>query len=327
MILYLAGSLAPVQFLAMADRAGAKNFLFTFADKQPQQCAIYCVEQRRTDLRLFIDSGAFTAWKQGTPIDLNDYIDFAKEIKKKAICPVTFAALDVIAGSTNGATQEQHDDACSQGWKNYLAMKEQGIQSVPTFHQDDPWKWLDILADDTDHIAVAPRKRGKSDTEKMRWLNECHRRLGKRSYDGSLRIHGLGISSPVFMETYPFYSVDSTAWLWSGGKTGSYRYFDGRSAPSVPRSELDDRIWKPRPVYDSTIDPSGLQALNHYLESADGSKDRKIDPYWLSEQSMRQDVRLGEYITAHWKHRGVTWDGINDCGAQQSQASRVEVVG
>jgi hypothetical protein len=38
------------------------------------------------------------------------------------------------------------------------------------------------------------------------------------------------------METFPFYSVDSTAWL-SGGKYGVYSYFDGRKIVTRAQSE------------------------------------------------------------------------------------------
>jgi hypothetical protein len=165
-----------------------------------------------------------------------------KEIKEKAICTLTVAALDVIAGSWGGPppTPEQFEEACVQGWKNYLTMKEHGIQSLPTFHQGDDFKWLDILADEADYIGVAPRKKGKTPAEKREWLNRVFRRISERGQIQTLKTHGLGISSPRYMYTFPFYSVDSTAWL-EGGKHASYAYFDGyrivRKGPSEWRND------------------------------------------------------------------------------------------
>ena len=33
----------------------------------------------KNKVELFLDSGAYSAWSQGSPIDINNYIDFIKE--------------------------------------------------------------------------------------------------------------------------------------------------------------------------------------------------------------------------------------------------------
>jgi hypothetical protein len=306
----------------MADRAEARNFLFTFAHDGARACALNFAEQNRRDLRLFIDSGAFTAWKQEIPIDLDEYMSFCRGITDRARCPLTFAALDVIAGTYSGPTpsSEDFETACAQGWRNYLTMKENGIKSVPTFHQGDDWKWLDKLAGDTDYIALAPRKKGKTTKEKFKWLNECYRRLGKHAYDGSLKIHGLGIASPPMMETFPFYSVDSTS-VQVGQRGCPYHYFDGYRLKVIGREEWDSRVWDTQLAYDCVGDPSTIEARYRYRGPGEKQADGQFGTYWFVEQAMASNVQIERYLTKHWEHRGVIWDATQN---RKSEALELE---
>jgi hypothetical protein len=330
MLLYVAFSLTPDTLERMADRAGARTFLFTFANSGAKKCALHFA--KRPDMDLFIDSGAFTAWADGKPIVLREYIKFAKELQDSASCRLTFAALDQIAGtrknSKNGINPSlaEFEEACEVGWKNYLEMKAHGIKSVPTFHQGDDFKWLDILAGETDHIAVAPRKAGKSDEEKMAWLNQVFRRIRDRGQLRTLRVHGLGVASPLFMQTFPFYSVDSTA-CQVGQRGCPYTYFDGNRIKPVAKSKWVDMAWKPLPVYDSMIDSSCLEAFHRYRRQSEGSTDGQFGTYWFVEQAIKMEGHLQKYITAHWEYRGVTWNETRVREALQLDDGAVAVVG
>src|SRR5262245_30767441 len=46
-------------------------------------------------IRLFLDSGAYSAWKKGETIDVRDYIKFVREAEP---CLTVYANLDVIPG-------------------------------------------------------------------------------------------------------------------------------------------------------------------------------------------------------------------------------------
>lgn len=309
MILYIAGAFTPKLYLSMADRAGAKNFLFSFAWEEAQECARYFIKQRRPELRLLIDSGAFTAWKKATQIDIQHYIQFAKELRSSARCPIEFIGLDIIADGN--ATSDETEEACRQGFQNYEEMEAAGVQCLPTFHRGDPWPWLDRIAARAERFCLAPRVDGAKTTVKIEWLENCFKRLGESAWK-THRIHGLGISSAEIMETFPFYSVDSTAASVAVAKFLSYRYFDGRQAVMIPKDEWRYEVCKPQLASNSIGDPSAIQAIHHYRPQGSASKDGQFGTYWFQEQGMKAEVQLEAYLTEHWAYRGVCFDGVAD---------------
>lgn len=97
------------------------NVLVAYPYATPQ-----VVEQLRQcgpDLRFLLDSGAFTAWKAGKPIELDDYCRFLEALPVK---PWRYFALDVI-GDPHGTM------------RNYEAMLRRGFSPVPIFTRgEDP---------------------------------------------------------------------------------------------------------------------------------------------------------------------------------------------
>lgn len=308
MILYCAGNMNPEVLGEMAERTESRNWLETNAHKGSRDVAIYFAKDK-PKFRLFIDSGAFTAWAKGTEINLDEYIGFCKEIEELSCFsqyPVVYAALDVIAGNRDATTEPTAADfekSSAQGWANYLKMKAAGVQSIPTFHQGDEtsatgWKWFDMMLDDTDYVALSPRKVNKTTAEKATWINDCFKRIDARGQlpgncrDGKhpIRTHGLGIASPVFMETYPFYSVDSTAWIHCGSSMYAV-YFDGRR-----RNLVLPREWKDNTSFT-------LSSVHHYYPQGKANL-----VYYFHEKGIGADAELETHITNHWRERGVTWE-------------------
>jgi len=294
----------PQVLAGMAERANAKNWLETYAHKASQNCAKYfaSLECVHLGFQLFIDSGAFTAWKDGKAIDHDGYIRYAKDLREVAYCPVVFASLDVIAGSLEGdnPTPNEFRAAATKGWQNYLKEKAAGLKTIPTFHQGDPWDFLDLMANDTDYIGLSPRKVNTTTPEKAEWLNEVFHRIdlmGKLPKPGNmqnaLKTHGLGVASPVLMEYYPWYSVDSTRWLQGGN--GYYFYFDGSRIQLIHSSK-----WK-RHVENKSGET--ISAIRHYKPPLQANL-----VYYYHEQAIRADAECNAYMTEHWLERGVDWN-------------------
>ena len=88
---------------------------------------------RRNNTRIFLDSGAFSAWRVGASIEMNEYCDFVNAHQDiilhdgghKMIAP-----LDII-GDGEGS------------FVSYLKMREQGVDPLPCFHFGDRWELLD----------------------------------------------------------------------------------------------------------------------------------------------------------------------------------------
>jgi len=189
---------------------------------------------------LFLDSGAFSAWSQGSYIDIQEYINFIKE--HQDVISV-YANLDVI-----------RDPEAT--WKNQRIMEKAGLNPLPVFHYGEDIKWL------------------------KRYLNRGHKGIAiggmvtkERSHlydflDGiflnhicdsegfpTVRVHGFGLTSLRLMFRYPWYSVDSTSWVVTGRMGSIY----------VPRFRggewiYDEDSWK---IAVSSRSPNTKEAGKH----------------------------------------------------------------
>jgi hypothetical protein len=315
-ILYFAGNLQTETLELIARKAmnsvvgvptlRANNFLFSFADPGAQTNAKhFCVQPQR---RIFVDSGAYTAWSKNKIIKLDEYIAFCKDIMSMAKCPVVFAALDVIPGKKSDVrkpTEIEKEKACVAGWENYQQMKRQGIPCLMTYHQGEHVRWLARIADESDYFAVSPRKNGVSSEQKMAWLRKTFEyiygdnpRLEQRK-----KIHGLGVCGRKFMKEIPFYSVDSTAWLVSM-KTSQYRMPGGKY---VKLQDMEERARQQK------VDPRPLRQLmgiSLYGEKPD--PEGNSGPYFLATIAMSHELEIQYRVTEHWRDRGIVWDDQHD---------------
>lgn len=139
-----------------------------------------------------LDSGAFSAWKSGTEIDLQKYIDTcAKLIEEDSTLTEVFA-LDVI-GDWEGTA------------RNTEEMWRQGIPAIPAFHPGEPEDALMEMAKTYPKIALGGIV-GLHKKEKKRWVGQCFARVWPK------KIHGFGVGSEELVMAFPFHSVDATNW-------------------------------------------------------------------------------------------------------------------
>ena len=165
---------------------------------------------------IFLDSGAFSVWKSGRTIDLNSYIEFINNRIQDIEVAVN---LDVIPGKFRGpkVKNEQREEACTQGYKNYFKMAEDS--KLPTdriihvFHKEDSFKWLKKFMDDgVEYVGLAPGQFTGQD-QKIKWLDRCMDYVTDDKGRPRIRFHGFAVTAMALMMRYPWYSVDSTSWV------------------------------------------------------------------------------------------------------------------
>lgn len=141
-----------------------------------------------------LDSGAFTAWRSGKKIPLEDYAEFVSE-NRRLFRGGAFN-LDVIGSDRDS-------------YENWLELKRLGAETIPVHHFGDDDAYLKKYLDQSDCIALGGMAR-MSTHAKVACLDHLWRD-SLRSADGSprCRVHGLGITKPSLMLRYPWYSVDS----------------------------------------------------------------------------------------------------------------------
>jgi hypothetical protein len=185
--IYLAGSMSEI------NRAGYPYLLQSFYytnDKAMEKIAL-------SGRKIFLDSGAFSAFTKGAVIDINKYIDFIHRWKDSL---AYVAALDVIGDAEEGKI-------------NYTIMTNAGVGSIPCFHYGEDFSYLTHYSDTCDYIAIGgiAMEKGKARTD---WLDSVWKALS--GYTG--KVHCFGVTSPNIMLGYPWHSVDSTAWAKAAGK-------------------------------------------------------------------------------------------------------------
>lgn len=176
-------------------------------------------------LRILLDSGAFTAWKQGAPINLDDYCRF---IESLPVAPWRYFTLDVI-GDAEGSM------------RNYETMLKRGFKPVPIFTRGEQASVLDDYYKTSDVVGVG----GLVGTQNNKgFVNGIMRHVGKR------RVHWLGFTNIDYLKHYRPYMCDSSSWE-SGGRYASIRLYMGKGRyVSVkkadflgkPSQEILDRI-------------------------------------------------------------------------------------
>jgi hypothetical protein len=154
------------------------------------------------DLRLYIDSGAFTAWKAGKEIKLDDYCKF---IESLPIVPTRYFTLDVIGNYIK--TEE-----------NYRIMLDRGFNPVPIFTRGEDVSMIDEYYKTSDLIAIG----GLVGT-----LGNKGFVKGIMKVIGNRKCHWLGFCNLEFMKYYKPYSADSSS-LEDGARYGHIRFYIGK---------------------------------------------------------------------------------------------------
>jgi hypothetical protein len=167
-------------------------------------------------VKLFIDSGAYSAWTQNAEINLQDYIDFCLQHIDMFEC---VANLDVIPGKPYvRLTAQDIEDSAKQGWDNYRIMLKAGIPKeklIHAFHQGEDVKWLKRMVKEIPYIALSPSK-DKNTEEKIQWLDYCMNYVTDKDGMPLVKFHGFGTTSIKIMLRYSWFSVDSTSWIFRG---------------------------------------------------------------------------------------------------------------
>lgn len=147
--------------------------------------------------KVFLDSGAFSAFTLGKQIDLPAYCDY---IKRNSDIILMASVLDGIGDPL--AT-----------YRNQLAMEELGTRPLPCFHYGEDERYLEYYIANYEYITIGGMV-PISTPQLILWLDRI---WAKYLTDGSgkprLKVHGFGLTSVPLMRRYPWYSVDSSSWI------------------------------------------------------------------------------------------------------------------
>lgn len=201
--------------------------------KLVRQNSIYCLDsfveinpKKPSDHRLFedylLDSGAFTFMfsKKDHKVDWNEYIDrYATYIKQNGIKNYFELDIDSIVGYDNVLKLRSKLE------------RQVGWPCIPVWHYSRGKEEFSKMCESHKYVAIGGIAGDKKLLHKLipylrHFIDEAHHK--------GARIHGLGFTRTTLLQTLPFDSVDSTAWL-SFVKYGNYAKFNGSHMIPIPK--------------------------------------------------------------------------------------------
>lgn len=222
--------------------------LFSYAYQGQEHLWKECWEQM-IDLRprVIIDSGAFTAWTSGKPIDPRDYAKWALDFKDRwehKMQALYFMNLDVIGDQ----------DA---SWVNQSILEGLGLKPIPIITFGANKKHLIRALGNYDYIALGglvPYTRDKVKLQK--WLDFCFAIIMQKYKASGVmpKIHLLGVTTDWVLKRYPCFSSDSSSWVsclrFGGGAAAGikqlprYKESDAAMASTIHTLRAEIRKYK-----------------------------------------------------------------------------------
>lgn len=160
-------------------------------------------DMRANNAKIFLDSGAFSAWTLGAELNVNEYCDFIKQNQDVIRMEDGILMASVLDGIGDPI----------KTWENQYAMEQQGINPLPCFHYGEDPRYLEYYVANYPYITIGGMV-GKSQPLASKWLDRIWE---KYIVDGAgrpkVKVHGFGITAMPIVKRYPWYSVDSSSWI------------------------------------------------------------------------------------------------------------------
>lgn len=206
-------------------------------------------DKHQTELfrpKLMLDSGAFSAWKRGVEVNLNQYMGY---IDRNHDHIHTYVNLDVIPGAPGRAsTQAEVEEAAKASYRNHRRMCKAGFSPMPVFHYGESFDWLHRLLDDGEtYIGIGGMGNTTASTQ-VAFLDRVFTVITDTAGLPTVYTHGLGVASFDLLRRYPFTTADATSWMMTAAMGSMYvpvssrGGFDFSQPPAkMTMSEIDRR--------------------------------------------------------------------------------------
>lgn len=152
-----------------------------------------------------LDSGAFSAKHAGAKIDLDEFIDYCKNVAMKDPKCTEIYALDVIGDHV-------------QSLKNAEKMWNEGVPAIPCWHIGEPLTALKHIAKTYPKIAIGGfttiRGSGGAKTE---WAVKCMKLIWP------VKVHAFGCAEEKTLMAAPFHSADASSWSTRPQRFGQWK--------------------------------------------------------------------------------------------------------
>lgn len=165
----------------------------------------YVDDMRREGAKVFLDSGAFSAYTLGVTLSVAEYCDY---IQRNA------DIIRVEDGAVMASVLDGIGDPL-QTYRNQLEMEARGVRPLPCFHANEDTKYLDWYVANYEYITLGGMV-GSSTDQLRNWLDRIwENHLLDGAGRAKIKVHGFGITAIPLMQEYDWYSCDSSSWIQS----------------------------------------------------------------------------------------------------------------
>jgi hypothetical protein len=221
------------------------------------------------DVRLLLDSGAFTAWNTGKPVKLDDYCRFIEKLPFK---PWRYFSLDVIGDP-------------DRSFINYEKMVKRGFNPVPVFTRGDDLDMVDEYYKTSDVLGIG----GLVGTVRNKnFVKGVMERIGKR------KVHWLGFTRHDFVNYYRPYMCDTSAWVAT--RYHDLRIYTGKGV--IENYKKKDFVTKPKPDILKVMASYGVSSSDLRRQSfwSNGNKLNTVAARMWVRRSIETEKMLGTHL-------------------------------
>ncbi len=223
------------------------NLLVAYPYMKPD--VVKMINANKRKVRFLLDSGAFTAWKAGKMIELDDYCMFIEKLPFK---PWRYFTLDKV-GDPEGSL------------KNYELMIKRGFNPVPIFTRGENPKMIDEYYKSSDVVGIG----GLVGTQGNKGFVKAIMKV-----IGTRKVHWLGFVRHDYVNFYKPYMCDASSWSHAS-RNGDLKLYIGQG--KIKSIRRGDFMTRP--------DPQILRILNTYGISQQTIASNK---FWTSWRDLNQ---------------------------------------
>ena len=151
---------------------------------------------------LILDSGAFSAWRLGKPVNLDQYCDYI--LANKWI--TNYVALDEIRPS-------DPEEAARRSYENFRYMRNRGLEPIPVFHAGEDITWLFKMLDQKCSYIGLSASSLVSKNQVDEWYEMAWQYLVNRDGLPIVKVHAFGEGRENSLKRFPWYSADTSSAL------------------------------------------------------------------------------------------------------------------
>ena len=219
---------------------------------------------RADEKKVFLDSGAFSAFTKGVEVDMRAYCEYIHK---------NLDIIETVDGILCASVLDGIGDPLKT-YQNQLQMEAYGVRPLPCFHYGEDERYLDWYIANYDYITIGGMV-PISTPQLIHWLDRLwEEHLCDGAGKPKVRVHGFGLTTFSLMKRYPWYSVDSSTWVQNAAfgmisipKFGNVNI----SAESPSRKKEGNHL--------TTFTPLEQQAIIAYIKSFGFDPERLAKEY------------------------------------------------